>query len=344
MMLLSMIVALVPISSVLALPSLVTPAKGVACASRFGRDCWETLAPLGGGLRQEHTAVLLDNKIYVIGGIKPDSSGANQIATINTVEAYDVSSNSWSNVAPLPIAMNHGNAAAVNGKIYVLGGLSGNDAGFEGLPNCYVYDPTTDVWTELPPMPVGTERGSATMGVKGDTIILAGGIRLLVPEEGGIQDTVDIVSSYNTVTGKWTTHPSLPEGREHAGGAVIRDTFYVLGGRFKAQVNVRDTVYALDLKTFQWSERAGHMPTPRGGVSAAAIGNKIYTFGGEGNLAEGAGFIFNETEVYDVKLDCWEKRRGMLTPRHGMVAVAVNDKIYTPGGGTVDFAMLDILQ
>lgn len=312
------------------------------CAPTTTSEKWETLQPLVGGQRQEHTAVALDGKIYVIAGIEPDASQPTGVSTINSVEVYDVQEDSWSYAAPLPIPMNHANAAAVNGKIYVLGGLSGG-AVFRGLPNSYVYDPATDGWAELPPMPAGTERGGSILGVTGDTIIVAGGIRLLELTPDGLQETVDIVSSFNTKTRKWATLPSLPEGREHAGGGVVGHHFYVVGGRFLGQVNVRGTVFALNLKTLRWSSLAS-MPTPRGGVSVAILGDKIYTFGGEGNTAPESGFVFNETEVYDIQGDCWQRLQPMNTPRHGMAAVTLDGKIYTPGGGIRDFGIVDYME
>ncbi|KAM0322520.1 hypothetical protein ACHAQA_009366 [Verticillium albo-atrum] len=313
----------------------------LGCTPTTG-ETWSIHQPLVGGPRQEHAAVAVDGKIYVVAGIEPDASPPTMVSTIDSVEVYDVQEDAWSFVAPLPIPMNHPNVAAVKGKIYVLGGLSGG-ATFRGLPNCYEYNPSTNKWTEIPSLPSGTERGSSILGVTGDTIIVAGGIRLLEAKLDGVQETVDTVSAYNTKTRKWTTLPSLPEGREHAGGGVIGDNFYVVGGRFLGQSEVRDTVYVFNLKTRKWSERA-RMPTPRGGVSVAIIGHKIYTFGGEGNLAPEAGFVFNETEVYDVRRDCWEKLQPMKTPRHGMAAVAVDGVIYTPGGGIRDFGIVDSME
>ncbi|KAL0768340.1 hypothetical protein CaCOL14_009315 [Colletotrichum acutatum] len=238
--------------------------------------------------------------------------------------------------------MNHANAAAANGKVYILGGLSGGTA-FRALPNCYEYDPATNSWTVIPPMPNGTERGSSILGVTGDKIIVAGSIGLLELEEDGLQETVDTDLSYNFVTEDWESLRSLPEGREHAGGGVIGNKFYVVGGRFRSQTAVRDTVYVLDLKTLKWSERA-RMPTPRGGVSVVIVTQRIYTFGGEGNLDPEAGFVFNETEVYDARTDYWEELQPMNMPRHGMAAVAYNGSVYTPGGIIRDFGIVDNME
>lgn len=295
---------------------------------------WQPLAPIASGPRQEHSVAALDGRVYVIGGILPNAGGG--VVTTDKVEVYDPRTDRWSTAAPLPVAMNHPNVAAVGGRLYVVGGLTGG-ASWQALPDSYVYDPRADRWTELPPMPAGAERGSAAVGVRGTKIYLAGGMRTLTPGPGGLQDTVDTVSSYDVVTGRWESLPSLPEARDHVGGAILGATFYVLGGRDRGQVNVRDSVYALDLRTRRWTERAP-MPTARGGIATAVVGGRIHAFGGEGNHAPGAHGVFPDHEVYDVACDRWQRLAPMPVPRHGTAAVAVDGTIYVPGGGTTSGA------
>ncbi|MET8864747.1 kelch repeat-containing protein [Nonomuraea sp. NPDC004580] len=292
---------------------------------------WRPRAAIGKGPRQEHSVAAVGHRVYLIGGIIPDAAGG--VETTARMEVYDTRRDTWSTAAPLPVPMNHPNVATVGGRIYVLGGLSGG-ASWQALRDSFVYDPRTDKWTPLPPMPAGIERGSAAMGVRGTKIYLAGGMRTLTPGPGGLQDTVDLVSSYDVATGRWERLPSLPQARDHVGGAVIGSTFYVLGGRDRGQVNVRDTVYALDLRARRWSERAP-MPTARGGLAAAAVDGKIYTFGGEGRHdGTNPNTVFSETEAYDTAHDRWVRLAPMPVPRHGTAAVAVGGTIYIPGGGT----------
>lgn len=234
-------------------------------------------------------------------------------------------------MAPLPVPMNHPNVASVGGRLYVLGALSGG-ASWRALRDSYVYDPATDRWSALTPMPAGIERGSAAVGVYGHTIYLAGGMRTLTPGPGGLQDTVALVHSYNVTTGRWRALPDLPEARDHVGGAVVGRTLYVVGGRDRGQVNVRDTVYALDLRSRRWTERAP-MPTARGGIATAVVGRTIYTFGGEGNVVNGVNTVFDQTEAYDTRSDRWQRFAPMPVPRHGTAATAVGTTIYIPGGG-----------
>jgi N-acetylneuraminic acid mutarotase len=329
--------AVVTLSLTLAVPATAAqahpghpPATGVPTDpgdAQYG-DGWKQLASIAGGPRQEHGVAALDGDVYVVGGIRPDGSGS--MTTVPDVEVYDPTRNSWEQAAPLPVAMNHPNLAVVGGRLYVLGGLSGG-ASWEALRDSFVYDPAADRWRELPPVPRGTERGSSAIGVRGSTVYLAGGMRTLTPGPGGLQDTVDLVQSYDVVTGRWRTLPSLPEARDHVGGAVVGNVLYVVGGRDRGQVNVRDSVFALNLSTHRWSTRAP-MPTARGGIATAVVGSTIYTFGGEGNTDDSTS-VFDQVEAYDTSRNRWTALAPMPVPRHGTAATSIDGTVYIPGGG-----------
>ena len=87
---------------------------------------WKALKPIGGGPRQEHAVAAVNGQVYLIGGIEPDGAGG--IVTTPRMEVYDTRRDTWSEAAPLPVPMNHPNVAAVGGKIYVLGALSGGSS------------------------------------------------------------------------------------------------------------------------------------------------------------------------------------------------------------------------
>lgn len=254
--------------------------------------------------------------------------------TLDWVEVFSTTSNDWRNASSLPTTINHGNVAAVNGKIYVLGGLNGSNF-WTGIGDCYEYDPGTDSWKTLPSMPTGTARGASAMGVHGSTIYVAGGLTVLNPVTGA-QSSTDIVSSYHTKTREWKTLPSLPEGRDHVGGVVVKGVFYVVGGRVNGARNVRNTVYAMNVSRSdrKWVEKAA-MPTARGGLSTGAIGSKIFTFGGEGDAALIPNGVYDSVEVYDTLSDSWEALPPMPFPRHGTNAASIGPGIHIPGGSNV---------
>jgi len=81
-----------------------------------------------------------DNLLYVAGG-----QTADMVPTVyNQVSRYDSTTNTWSNVAPLPVALGQGTIGAWNGKIYVAGGFIGGTSVTNALR---IYDIATNTWT-----------------------------------------------------------------------------------------------------------------------------------------------------------------------------------------------------
>ena len=304
-----------------------------ASVSVASQGTWSSLSPIPiGGTLQEHTTLAFsDSLLVVVGGLVSDNN------TTDNVLLYDIPDDEWSQAASLPVPLNHPNAVAVDGSVYILGGLSG-ESGWPASRDTFRYDPEADIWEDLESMPEGFERGSAIMGVYDGKVYLAGGI------SDGQGMSVDDVSIFDLKTGEWLQVPDeaahIPEPRDHGGGAVIKGKFYVVGGRDHGLHNERDTVFILDLNDLEagWTTSEARMPTARGGIAVAAIGAKIYTFGGEGNLEEGTNGVYDNVEVYDTETDEWEVLGPMEIPRHGTSAVAVDGRIYIPGGGIVEGA------
>lgn len=292
---------------------------------------WNKLPAIGQGVRQEHSTVATNDKIWVLGGTTQQGQNGN-VLTTDRVESYSVSSGTWSVAPSMLTPLNHVNAAAVKGKIYVLGGLSAGDD-WVGKDANMVYDPSTKTWTPLGPSPKGTVRGACAVGVYGDTIYLAGG-QTYIHLTTGAQDALTTVTAYNTATKTWNTNlPPLPKPRQHVGGAVVGDTFYVLGGRTTGQTLVQNSVFALDLRDPQsgWKVMAA-MPTARGGLACAAVKTNIFCMGGEGN-PNSPQWIFNQVEAYDTQKNVWTKLAPMPVPKHGWGIATIGDTIYSPGGG-----------
>lgn len=290
---------------------------------------WSTLPALGQGPRQEHSVVALEDKIYVLGGTVPsDSPGLPK--TVDTVEYYSLSDNSWHSSNQFLQPLNHLNAAVVSNKIYILGGLEVGNNSWDATDISMVYSPVDNTWEPIAPMPQGTARGACAVGVYHNKVYLAGGMTFL----NRAQDANGIVTAYDTITDSWdTSFPPLPQTRQHVGGAVVGSTFYVLGGRTDGQFKIQGEVFALDLESPQsgWREMAS-MPTARGGLACIAIEEHIYCFGGEGN-PNSETRIFAEVEAFDTMKNEWSKLNDMPVPRHGWGVAAIGGSIYVPGGG-----------
>ena len=209
--------------------------------------------------------------------------------------------------------MNHPNAAVIGNKLFVFGGLAQTNTSWTATPSAWVMDPaghgSRRRWRPVASVPDGGI-GSATVGVWDEKVVLAGGLKEIQLVSPYTQATVSSVAIYDAKKGAWLDVPEaareMPDKRDHACGVVIGRKFYVVGGREKGQLSGKGNVLVLDLAHLEkgWSVREAVMPTPRAGLACGKVGDKIYTFGGEGNLKV-ESMVFNETEVYDVKADKW---------------------------------------
>src|SRR3989339_324548 len=110
-------------------------------------------------------ACVVDNKIYVIGGI----TGSPGYSDLAVNEVYDPSTDTWQTKSPLPQARGYLSCAVVNGIIYAIGG------GYSTATTKRVdaYDPATNTWTAKTNMPAGGGNLAAT--VYNDSIYTFGG-------------------------------------------------------------------------------------------------------------------------------------------------------------------------
>ena len=111
-------------------------------------------------------------------------------------------------------------AAALNGKMYVVGGfITGG-----GLTSAVeAYDPTTNTWTIKAPIPSPmTYAGAAAIGNK---LYFVGGS----PNDNN--STTGLLQIYDSVTNTWSTGASMPTPRTSFVTGVIDGKLYAAGGQ-----------------------------------------------------------------------------------------------------------------
>lgn len=119
---------------------------------------WTTMSPMIKP-RFYHRAVVLDGKIYVMGGRSIDIE--------NSMEMYDPATDTWTLVANMNSQRALHTAEVFDGKIYVFGSQDTENTAVE------VYDPATDGWTTESNWPTSLLwHGS---GVIGEKIYVYGG-------------------------------------------------------------------------------------------------------------------------------------------------------------------------
>jgi len=102
-----------------------------------------TLAPMPSG-RTQPAVETINGIVYVAGGY---TSGN---ANTSTLQAFNPETNTWTNLANLPLGLGNGDGAGViNSQLYIAGGWNGT------LPtdSLLMYDPPSNTWTNLAAMP-----------------------------------------------------------------------------------------------------------------------------------------------------------------------------------------------
>ncbi len=249
----------------------------------------------------------------------------------NLTMAYDLKAGTWrSNLAQRPRLGNHHAAEAINGKLYLFGGL---DGGSEG--QVQIYNPVTDTWTLGTPAPYAA--GSAATALINGKVYMAGGIVGT--------STVPTAAVYNPSTNTWSSIASMPAGVNHAASSTDGQKLYVFGGRSGGNVpsigfnyvQIYDPATSTWTTSFQSGSTIPPLPQARGGMGRAAYyGNEFYVMGGETTAAgtgQVAGNVYNRVDVYNPVTKTWRLDAAMPTPRHGIFPVVADGKIFVAGGG-----------
>jgi hypothetical protein len=152
----------------------------------------------------------------------------------------------WTRKAAMPTARRNLAAAAVNGKIYAVGGSYG---GMGSLAVNEEYDPATNSWSTKAAMP--TARSSLAAAAVNGKIYAIGGwflSKLTVNEE------------YDPVADSWWTRAAMPTARYGLAAAVVNGGIYAVGGDGGSSDLAVNERY--DPGTNQWWTYAA-MPTAR---------------------------------------------------------------------------------
>ena len=174
-------------------------------------NTWATKAPLPTA-RAYLGAAEVDGKIYAIGGIGGPIPGW---YNMNVNEEYDPATNTWATKAAMPSARHNILAAALNDKVYAIGGWTSGPGNVLTINE--EYDPVSDSWvTKAPMLTARTAGGAATE----DKIYVMGGF-------GNIFDVpLDVNEEYSAYTQPITivlTPHSIPIQIPSGGGNFIFD-------------------------------------------------------------------------------------------------------------------------
>jgi N-acetylneuraminic acid mutarotase len=277
---------------------------------------------------------------------------------------------SWVTKAPMHEARAYPGVAVVNGKIYAIGGDTGDLIGnliSEGRLTGMVvsineeYNPAMDTWTVKAPMP--TPRVGFGIAVYENKIYCMGGYT-----KDGLTKVNEV---YDPATDSWETKAPMPTARGGLMANVVNGKIYVLS-LYMLSLDDKGATEVYDPTTDAWITKT---PPPYiiTSFASAVVDNKIYFVGASGydpdgtysgsfilvynpvndNWSIGASsptygvwttgassakrfYIFEKTvtHVYDMTNQSWAVGASMPTARVCAGVAVVNAKFYVVGGRT----------
>lgn len=217
--------------------------------------------------------------MYVLGGY----SGGNPS---NKVEEYNPVLDTFLIKKDMPFAVDCSTASAVNGKIYLIGGVLPNAS--SGNNKTYEYDPSAETWTAKKNAPrPRSEHYSISVDNK---IYTWGGFTT-----NGSGNYIDI---YDPSTDTWITGTQciIPD-RWGYGMGYAKGALYFMLGTFGTNLYLlTEEIYSFDIKN-NTVTKIGNNKKPKWQKAVVSLNDSIYMIGGlSGTFPDGP--VYNTTEMF----------------------------------------------
>ena len=211
----------------------------------------------------------------------------------------------WTSLTPMPEHRTGVGAAALDGVVYVAGGIARQGA----ARDIFAYDPRTDQWRTVGRLRhLTAQPGVAALGGR---LYVVGGW----DEQAALPGDLQI---FDPATGRVEVGPPMPTPRGGLAVTVLHGRLHAIGGDNDTMGVEAHEVF--DPSTGAWSSRA-RPPIGGAGVAAATIGGKIYLVG-QGD---------RQLQVYDPATDSWTTHDAPLDQANS-AAVALAGEFYVLGG------------
>lgn len=163
------------------------------------------------------TAVI-GKRLYAVGGSLPTLDEPLR-TPFRTLEVYDFATRRWTFGPDLPTPRHHLAAAALDGKLYAVGGRRPGEYSQSAFER---FDPRTQEWERLPPLPQGAG-GSTAVAVAGEIVVVGGG-------DDAERWVTPATWAYSLATNSWRRLADLQVPRHGHAAAVLGNRVYVFGG------------------------------------------------------------------------------------------------------------------
>jgi N-acetylneuraminic acid mutarotase len=254
-------------------------------------------------------AVSLNNEIYFV-------AGRTKTAMSAAFYKFNPQKNQWTRLADAPKSATNFALAAVNGKIYAIGGDQFQDANRE-------YDPKTDSWKLLTSMP--TARQHINCGVYENEIYIAGGLT-------SWKNITKKHEVYDVLSDSWSEKAAIPSLRNNSTVVSLDSLIYVFGGAGTKDNIWGDiwTVETYNVNSDKWVQK-NDLPQLLFGPGVTVVNNEIIILGGqtrEGSIEDATTKVF----IYKHKSDQWMETTPLPIKNVFFGCTSIGNKIYVIGG------------
>lgn len=170
--------------------------------------------------------VAIGNKLYVASGAPQTFGVRGPVTPYSALQVYDFETGKWSYGAPIPQPRHHVGAAALGGKLYVVGGRGEED---HSLPTFERYDPATNSWESLPDAPLGVA-SPGLVAIDGKLVVVGGEDQ--DNWEKGDGWVTPSAWAYDPQAEQWQRLPDMAFARRGSGVAATNGRVYALGGSY----------------------------------------------------------------------------------------------------------------
>jgi non-specific serine/threonine protein kinase len=280
--------------------------------------------------------------------------------------APDTAPSDWRAAGLAPTARQQVATAVLGGRIWIAGGLGGQQKAF-ATNLVESYDPAIKSWSTAPSLPRGLHHAAA-VAYRGELIVIGGWeprgpdltavtsgevmalrkgrwVRLaplhhpraaaaaaVVDDKivvfGGQADGGKLVKQTEYLPGgvKWHDGADLPTPREHLAGASDGRYVYAVGGRKGSADKNTRALERYDARTDRWTKLPS-MPVASGSLGAAILKGRLIAVGGED-----ATRVLDVVQSYRLNSRRWSRLDPLPTPRHGLAVAALGDTLYAIDG------------
>ncbi|GAB5536693.1 MAG: hypothetical protein Rubg2KO_29420 [Rubricoccaceae bacterium] len=262
-------------------------------------------APSMGTARTGASGVVLDGRLYVMGGA--DASGT----PLSTAEVFDPTTG-WESIEDLNDARVDAAAAVLNGQIILMGGRGRSG---EAINKVEVYDAQLDRWESFEDLDEERE-GLGAVAFEGRLFAFGG-----ADDDGGLLNTVEAYTSDWESYPEWVLAP--PRARF---GIVAFEEAVILAGGFS-------TFGPLTRVDRYLPEQASTVSLPplsvaRGGITLASALGVLFAIGGR----DASDAVRADVEVLHPDAGSWIPIAPLPQAREGALSAVIGDDVYVVGG------------